>query len=121
MCRKKPPKASKKCLRKLFPFHEYGKVWNARQVIVLTSNQSLTDNAIWKVGRFQGGIQVGKNLLKLTSDKISTIAQHTIFVYFKKKFMKYFKNSMGSIAVILDYHLQNITVCPKSFFRRTRR
>ena len=93
-----PPKASKKCLRKLFPFHEYGKVWNARQVIVLTSNQSLTDNAIWKVGRFQGGIQVGKNLLKLTSDKISTIAQHTIFVYFKKKFMKYFKNSMGSVV-----------------------
>ena len=38
--KKGPQKYRKR--RKLFPFHEYGKVWNARQVIVLTSNQSLT-------------------------------------------------------------------------------
>ena len=90
--KKGPQKYRKR--RKLFPFHEYGKVWNARQVIVLTSNQSLTDNAIWKVGRFQGGIQVGKILLKSTSDKIST--QHTTYhICTFKKFFRYFKNAMG--------------------------
>ena len=31
--------------------------------------ESVSDNAGWKVGRFQGGIQLGKILLKYTLDK----------------------------------------------------